>query len=135
MICFFDSSCQISEKPVFYEFAILTNFQLSLYFLLSQFWDIKTLAFRRYLCSNERSLLSSEYALIREPCWGRHFFGGFFVSSSGNVTGVVIREYIETQDMPKPDGDFNCTVGSFFVITVRIVCIFGNIRNFDSNQL
>ena len=25
---------------------------------------------------------------------------------SGNVTDEVIREYIETQDLPKPDDDF-----------------------------
>jgi len=51
--------------------------------------------------------LISEFAAIRKACWGRHVWArGFFVASSGNVTDEVIREYIETQDLPKPDDDF-----------------------------
>ena len=51
--------------------------------------------------------LISEFAAIRKACWGRHVWArGFFVASSGNVTDEVIREYVETQDMVKPDDDF-----------------------------
>ena len=51
--------------------------------------------------------LISEFAAIRKACWGRHVWArGFFVASSDNVTDEVIREYIETQDQPKPDDDF-----------------------------
>ena len=49
---------------------------------------------------------------IRKACWGRHVWGrGFFVASSGNVTDEVVREYIETQDVLKPDDNFNVDHG------------------------
>ena len=35
--------------------------------------------------------------------WSRCWASGFFVKSSGNVADEVIREYIKTQDIPKPD--------------------------------
>lgn len=51
--------------------------------------------------------LISEFAAVRKACRGRHVWArGFFVASSGNVTDEVIREYIETQTMIKPDDDF-----------------------------
>ena len=34
--------------------------------------------------------------------WAR----GFFVASSGNVTDEIVREYIEKQEIPKPDDNF-----------------------------
>ena len=34
--------------------------------------------------------------------WGR----GFFVASTGNVTDDIVREYIENQDVIKPDDNF-----------------------------
>ena len=51
--------------------------------------------------------LMAEFASIRKACCGRHVWGrGFFVVSSGNVTDAIIREYIEKQDVVKPDDDF-----------------------------
>jgi putative transposase len=56
--------------------------------------------------------LLAEYAEIRKACWGRHVWGrGFFVASSGNVTDEVVREYIDKQDVLKPDDNFNVDHG------------------------
>jgi putative transposase len=55
--------------------------------------------------------LIAEFASIRKACWGRHVWArGFFVASSGVVTDEVVREYIEKQEIPKPDDNFK--VGS-----------------------
>ena len=44
----------------------------------------------------------------RLACWGRHVWArDFFVASSGNVTDEIVREYIEKQEVPKPDDNFN----------------------------
>jgi putative transposase len=51
--------------------------------------------------------LLQEFQPLRRACWGRHVWArGFFVASSGNVTDEVIMEYIKTQDMAKPEDDF-----------------------------
>jgi putative transposase len=51
--------------------------------------------------------LMMEYSHLRRQCWGRHVWArGFFVASSGNITDEVIMEYIENQDVNKPDEDF-----------------------------
>jgi len=51
--------------------------------------------------------LMMEYSHLRRRCWGRHVWArGFFVASSGNITDEVIMEYIEKQDLDKPDDDF-----------------------------
>ena len=51
--------------------------------------------------------LMAEFASIRKACWGRHvWWRVFFVVSSGNVTDAIIREYIDKQDVVKPDDDF-----------------------------
>ena len=51
--------------------------------------------------------LLQEFQPLRRACWGRHVWArGFFVASSGNVTDEVIMEYIKTQDVSKPDDDF-----------------------------
>ncbi len=57
--------------------------------------------------------LQMEFKPIRKQCWGRHVWArGFFVASSGNVTDEVIRQYIETQDEEKNDGDFRVNDGT-----------------------
>ena len=49
----------------------------------------------------------SEFTVDSKGVLGSSCLGEvFFVASSGNVTDEVIREYIETQDMPKPGDDF-----------------------------
>ena len=51
--------------------------------------------------------LMMEYSHLRRQCWGRYIWArGFFVASSGNITDEVIMEYIENQDLDKPDDDF-----------------------------
>ena len=51
--------------------------------------------------------LLADFVEIRKACWGRHVWArGFFVASSGNVTDEVVREYIEKQDVLKPDDNF-----------------------------
>jgi putative transposase len=51
--------------------------------------------------------LLAEFGSIRKACWGRHVWGrGFFVASTGNVTDDIVREYIEKQDVIKPDDNF-----------------------------
>ena len=55
----------------------------------------------------------AEFALLRKACWGRHVWGrGFFVVSTGNVTDDIVREYIEKQDVIKPDNNFKVSDGS-----------------------
>ena len=53
--------------------------------LIFQFWDLTTLAFRRLPC----------YNVLHGP-----------LASSGNVTDEIVREYIEKQEIPKPDDNF-----------------------------
>ena len=56
--------------------------------------------------------LTVEFAEIRKACWGRHVWTrGFFVASSGNVTDEVVREYIEKQDVLKPEDNFKVDNG------------------------
>ena len=51
--------------------------------------------------------LIAEFAEIRKACWGCHVWGRvFFVASSGNVTDEVVRDYIDKQDLLKPDDNF-----------------------------
>ena len=51
--------------------------------------------------------LMQESSHLRKLCWGRHLWArGFFVASSGNVTDVVIMEYIRTPEKTKEDDDF-----------------------------
>ncbi len=52
--------------------------------------------------------LLSEYKELSKQFWGRHIWGrGYFAASSGNVTDEVIMQYIATQDLEEPDGDFH----------------------------
>jgi putative transposase len=51
--------------------------------------------------------IMSEFKTISKQFWGRHFWGrGYFVASSGNVTGEVIMEYIRNQDIETKDDNF-----------------------------
>ena len=57
--------------------------------------------------------LLADFAEIRKACWGRHVWArGFFVSSSGNVTDEIVREYIEKQDVPQRDDNFKVGDGN-----------------------
>ena len=59
------------------------------------------------LQTNSEYALIAEFASIRKVFWGRHIWArGFFVASSGNVTEKIVREYIEKQEIPKPDDNF-----------------------------
>jgi REP element-mobilizing transposase RayT len=59
------------------------------------------------------SHFSYSLAEIRKACWGRHVWGrGFFVASSGNVTDEIVREYIDKQDILKPDDNFKVSDGA-----------------------
>jgi len=52
--------------------------------------------------------LLSEFKELGRTFWGRHIWGrGYFAASSGNVTDEVIMQYIATQDLEEPDGDFH----------------------------
>ena len=57
---------------------------------------------QRIMGHSSRRLLA-DFAEIRKACWGAR---GFFVASSGNVTDEIVREYIEKQDVLKPDDNF-----------------------------
>ena len=60
---------------------------------------------------SSRKLLS-EFAGIRKACWGRHVWvRGLFVASSGKVTDEIVCEYIEKQDVLKPDDNFKVDSG------------------------
>ncbi|RLA86902.1 MAG: IS200/IS605 family transposase [Deltaproteobacteria bacterium] len=53
--------------------------------------------------------LLSEYRRLSKEFWGRHLWArGYFAASSGNVTDVVIMQYIAAQDLEgrARDGDF-----------------------------
>ena len=51
--------------------------------------------------------LLADFAEVRKSCWGRHVWArGFFVASSGTVTDEIVREYIEKQEVLKPDDNF-----------------------------
>ena len=57
--------------------------------------------------------LLSDFADVRKACWGRHVWArGFFVASSGNVMDEIVREYIEKQDVLKPDDNFKVGDGN-----------------------
>jgi len=61
---------------------------------------------QRVKCRSSVKLIA-EFASIRKACWGCHVWArGFFVASSGNVTDEIVREYIEKQEIPKPDDNF-----------------------------
>lgn len=52
---------------------------------------------------SSRKLLMEDKNLQKQY-WGQHLWGrGYFVSSSGNITDEMIKEYIENQDVEKDD--------------------------------
>ena len=51
--------------------------------------------------------LLQEYKHLHKEFWGRHLWArGYFAASSGNITDEIIIEYINNQDVGKPDDDF-----------------------------
>jgi putative transposase len=51
--------------------------------------------------------LQQEFKHLQKEYWGRHIWArGYFAASSGKVTDEIIAEYINKQDIPKPDDDF-----------------------------
>ncbi|EGV51925.1 transposase IS200-family protein [endosymbiont of Riftia pachyptila (vent Ph05)] len=49
----------------------------------------------------------SEYKVLRKWYWAQHLWArGYWVASSGNVTGEVWKEYIKNQKPPERDDDF-----------------------------
>lgn len=62
----------------------------------------------QYLKGKSSHKLLSEYAKLQKRYWGQHLWGrGYWVASSGNVTGEVWKEYILKQKPPEPDDDFD----------------------------
>jgi putative transposase len=61
----------------------------------------------QFLKGKSSHKLLSEYASLRKRYWGQHLWGrGYWVSSSGNVTDEVWKQYIEDQKPPEPDDGF-----------------------------
>jgi putative transposase len=53
----------------------------------------------QYIKGKTSRKLMMEFRHLNKEFWGRHLWGrGFFVTTSGNVTDEVIREYIRLQD-------------------------------------
>ncbi len=51
--------------------------------------------------------LLQEYKHLHKEFWGRHVWArGYFAASSGNITDEIIMEYINNQDIGRPDDDF-----------------------------
>jgi putative transposase len=51
--------------------------------------------------------LQQEFKPLQKEYWGRHIWArGYFAAISGNITDEIIMEYINNQDLPKPDDDF-----------------------------
>jgi putative transposase len=53
--------------------------------------------------------LMEEFGELRRQYWGRHLWArGYFAVTTGNVTDVIIRQYIESQsDEVEDEGNFN----------------------------
>ena len=61
----------------------------------------------QYLKGKSSVKLQQEFKHLQKEYWGRHIWArGYFAASSGNVTDEIIAEYINNQDVPKPDDDF-----------------------------
>ena len=61
----------------------------------------------QYLKGKSSHKLLSEYESLRKRYWGQHLWGrGYWVTSSGNVTDDMWKQYIEDQKPPEPDDDF-----------------------------
>ncbi len=61
----------------------------------------------QYLKGKSSIKLQQEFKHLQKEYWGRHIWArGYFAASSGKVTDEIIAEYINKQDIPKPDDDF-----------------------------
>jgi putative transposase len=61
----------------------------------------------QYLKGKSSHKLLSEFKSLRKRYWGQHLWArGYWVSSSGNVTDEVWKEYIKNQKPPESDDDF-----------------------------
>ena len=66
----------------------------------------------QYLMENSSRRLQIEYKEMNKQFWGQHLWArGYFVASSGNVTGGIIREYIKNQDMEEKTKSDNFDIG------------------------
>lgn len=62
----------------------------------------------QYLKGKSPHKLLSEYASLRKRYWGQHLWArGYWAATRGNVTDEVWKRYIEEQQPPTPDDDFN----------------------------
>jgi putative transposase len=66
----------------------------------------------QYIKGKTSRKLMMEFRHLNKQFWGRHLWGrGFFVTTSGNVTDEVIREYIRLQEtQPEQSDDTNFRV-------------------------
>ena len=61
----------------------------------------------QYLKGKSSHRLLSEYKQLKKRYWGQHLWArGYWEVTSGNVTGEVWKEYIETQKPPESDDNF-----------------------------
>ena len=61
----------------------------------------------QYLKGKSSHKLLSEFSVLKKRYWGQHLWGGgYWVSSSGNVTDEVWKKYIEDQKPEEPDDNF-----------------------------
>lgn len=61
----------------------------------------------QYLKGKSSHKLLAEFKSLRKRYWGQHLWArGYWVSSSGNVTHEVWKDYIKNQRPPEPDDDF-----------------------------
>ena len=61
----------------------------------------------QYLKGKSSHRLLSEYRQLKKRYWGQHLWArGYWVVTSGNVTKLVWKEYIETEKPPEPDDNF-----------------------------
>ena len=66
----------------------------------------------QYLMENSSRRLQIEYKELNKQFWGQHLWArGYFVASSGNVIGGIIREYIKNQDMEEKTKSDNFDIG------------------------
>ena len=66
----------------------------------------------QYLMENSSRRLQIEYKEMNKQFWGQHLWArGYFVASSGNVIGGIIREYIKNQDMEEKTKSDNFDIG------------------------
>ena len=61
----------------------------------------------QYIKGKSSVKLQQEFKHLQKEYWGRHIWArGYFAASSGHITDEMIKQYIENQDLPRPDDDF-----------------------------